>query len=348
MTGMRRVVVVDENGHISVREAPIPAPGTGEVLLEVEASAVTPGTSRQLIRAHRSESKADSRKLGYQVAGVVVDTGQSVDEFDAGHRIACMGAGYAYHSDYVCVPRNLCVALPDDVTYAEGAFNHLAATALHAVRRADVQVGEFVAVMGLGLVGQLTGQLAGVAGGRVAGVDQLPGRTEYARQVGFDHVVTTDDNPVKSVRSFTDGRGIDCGIIAFGGDGTDAFDDLIRMTKAAPDGHHYGRIAIVGNARIDYEFPIELGNMDVRAASRPGPGYHDSDWERGCDYPTEFRGDIEWTTRRNQRECLRLISESALDVESLITHRFPLAEANQGYAELFENQDSTLGVVLVP
>lgn len=347
MTDTRRVVTVDGEGAIYLAEEPCPTPGRGEVAIDVEASLITPGSGATPVANRRADPDPDRphRKRGYQAAGRIHDCGPDVEEFEVGDRVACMGSGYAFHADVDVVPQQLVVPLPDGVSYAEGAANHLAATGLHAVRRGEVEIGEFVAVVGLGLVGQLTGQLAGIAGGRVAGVDLLDGRIRTARTVGFDLAVAADDDPVESVRSFTDGRGIDCGVIAFGGEGSAAFDQLLEMTKVAPDGHRYGRIVIVGGAHVAADYPTALGNMDVRAASRPGPGYHDPDWERGTAYPDTYRGDIEWTTRRNLRESLRLVEDGRLDVESLITHRFDIEDAPAGYDVLIEDPDQALGVV---
>lgn len=350
MAETRRVVTVDGEGEIAVVEEPTPEPDAGEVLVDVEASLITPGSGAEPVRRRRENPDAGRgrSKRGYQAAGRVADLGPEVTAFEHGDRVACMGAGYAYHADAVVVPTNLCVHLPDGVSFAEGAFNHLAATGLHAVRRGEIAIGEYVAVMGLGLVGQLTGQLARLSGGRVAGVDLLPGRVAVAEQVGFDHAVKADADPVDSVRAFTDDRGIDCGVVAFGGDASTAFEQLVEMTKMAPDGHRYGRVVVVGGAHIAADYPTALGNMDVRAASRPGPGYHDEAWERGASYPVEYRGDIEWTTRRNLAEVVRLMAEDRLDVDSLITHRFPLADAAAGYDTILEDPDETLGVIFEP
>ena len=354
MADTRRVVTVDGEGTVEIVEEPVPEPGPGEVLVEVAASLVTPGSGVTPVARRREnpdpDPDRDRSRRGYQAAGRIAGLGEGVNRVAIGDRVACMGSGYAYHADAVVVPVNLTVPLPEGVSYDAGAFNHLAATGLHAVRRGDVGVGEFVAVAGLGLVGQLTGQIAGIAGGRVAGIDLLEGRVERARAVGIDRAVPAGDgaDPVGAVREFTGGRGIDCGVVAFGGEATPAFDQLVEMTRTAPDGHRYGRIVVVGGAHIEYDFPTALGNMDVRASSRPGPGYHDEAWERGADYADTYRGDIEWTTRRNLEESLRLIDEGALSVEELITHRLPLSDAAAGYDALIETPDEALGVVFRP
>lgn len=350
MDEVRQVVTADGAGRIDLVEEPISSPGAGEVVVEVEASLITPGSGAYHVGRRRTDPDPDfePEPQGYQAAGRVVELGPDVDALAIGDRVACMGTGYASHADYDVVPQNLCVPLPDDVTAEAGAFNHLAATGLHAIRRGDVRIGEEVALVGLGLVGLLTGQLAQIAGARVAGIELLDSRLDYADRLGFEHVIRGDSAPVESVRSATDGRGIDCGFLTFGGEASEAFDDLVAMMRRAPDGHQYGRIVIVGAVRLEYDFPTRLGNVDVRPSSRPGPGYHDPAWERGADYPDTVRGDIEWTTRRNIAACLRLIADGRLDVDSLITHRFPLAEAERGYEALIEDTSDALGVILEP
>ncbi len=351
MDSTRRVVTVDGEGDVGLASEPIPKPAAGEVLITVNASLVSPGSGAGPVRRRRADPdpERDPLKRGYQAAGIVDTVGGDVAEFEAGDRVACMGSGYAYHADAVVVPQHLCVPLPENVSFEEGAFNHLAATGLHTIRRGEVAIGEAVAVMGLGLVGQLTGQLARIAGARPIGSDLLPGRAEVARAVGFERAVAGGEEALaEAVDDVTDGRGIDCGVIAFGGDGTDAFEQLVSLARQAPDGHRYGRIVIVGGAHVAADFPTALGNMDVRAASRPGPGYHDPAWERGAAYATEYRGDAEWTTRRNLQESIRLIDTGKLDVETLITHRYPFEQAADGYDALLDRPGETLGVIFTP
>ena len=138
---------------------------------------------------------------------------------------------------------------------------------------------------------------------------------------------------------------MDCGIICFGGDGTAAFEQIYQMLKQAPDTHRMGRIVIVGGARISHGFAAALGNVDVLSAARTGPGYHDEAYEHGNDYPPVF---VEWTTRRNLEEVLRMIAEKKLDVQSLITHEYPLDQAAEGCDRLIFSPGEALGVVFLP
>lgn len=345
MPEMRKVAVVDGTGRVHVADRSCPEPEAGEILVDVKASAISPGTIASVVRRRRenADPDQDDQILGYQNAGDVVAVGEGVERFRPGDRVACTGAGYALHASHAVVPMNLCTHLPEGVTYEEGAFNHLAATGLHAVRRGEVSLGEYVAVMGLGLVGQFTAQLAQASGAHALGVDLIDSRVEIARTTGTECAISGDTDPVTAAEEFTQGRGIDCGVIAFGGDGTGAAETLVQMASRAPDGHEHGRIVVVGGVTLELDYPVPLGNMDVRASSRPGPGYHDEAWERGAEYTHPY---VRWTTRRNLEEVVRLVDEGRLDVEELITHRIPFVDISTGYDALVEDEDDALGVVI--
>lgn len=345
---MRKFATINGKGIISVKEGPIPEPSNGELLIEAYASVISPGTELGGVKSRRKNPNpsGSARPFGYQNAGVVIKKGEDCDEFEIGDRVAGMGGGYALHSDYACVPKNLCVPIPDEVTYKEAAFNHLAATALHAIRRGEIQISENVVVVGLGIVGQLCCQFARISGAHVMGVDRLPKRLEIASEAGADLVVNVDEeNAVAKAKEFTRGYGMDCGIIAFGGDATDAFKLIRKMLKRSPDTHRMGRIVIVGGARISHGFAAGLGNVDVRSSARPGPGYHDEEYERGKDYPPVF---VEWTTTRNLEESLRCVAEGKLKIKTLITHEYPLEEASEACEKLIQTPNEALGVVLKP
>ena len=121
------------DGVVRLEEQDLPAVGEGTVLVEVHASLVSPAASwagwRGLSRRRRSPDRnIQPKPLGYANAGVVLEAGRGVDRFEPGDRVCCMGGGYACHTDYAVVPHHLCVHLPEKVTFAQGAYGHLAAT----------------------------------------------------------------------------------------------------------------------------------------------------------------------------------------------------------------------------
>lgn len=289
---------------------------------------------------------AKPRKFGYSSAGVVEELGEGCDDIPVGLEVACMGGGYALHSDYGVIPRNLMVPKPEGLSFEEAAFAHLGATSLHAIRRSDVRIGENLLVVGLGIVGQIAVQLGTAAGAHVVAMDYLTMRRGLADRGGAELVLDPADDPVAQVKEFTGGRGLDCAIIAFGGDATETVRQIAQMMKLTPDGHRMGRLVIVGGANFQATgWPVAMGNMDIRPSSRPGPGYHDEAWERGQDYPPVF---VQWTTRRNMEETLRLAAAGRLKLEMLVTHRLPLEDFAQGAEALVSTPDRALAVILEP
>ncbi len=342
----RKYATIDGSGVIGVEEGPIPERGPAEVLVDVHASLISAGTELGGVPRRRENPNPDAkpRPFGYQNAGEISEKGAECDGYEVGMRVACMGGGYALHTTTACVPKNLAVRIPDNVSYEEAAFNHLAATALQAVRRAELELGFNVAVVGLGTIGQIACQLARLSGARVMGLDRLPRRLRTAEELGADVVVNVDeDDPVAVAEDCTEGEGMDCAIMAFGGDGTEAFNQVVQMMKLTPDTHRMGNIVIVGGAHISHTFAASLGNLNVLSSARTGPGYHDEPWEHGDEYPDVF---VRWTTKRNVQLCLRLISEGKLKVKPLITDRYPLDQAAEACEKIIRTPAETLSVVL--
>ncbi len=346
MPKKRIVAATMGNGHIGLVEQEIPPVRPGTVLVEVRNSLVSPGTElggwhglrRQL---EQPNPTAEPRPFGYSNAGVVREVGKGVDELKPGDRVNCIGAGYAMHTNYAVVPQNLCVLLPENVSFTQGAYGHLSATALHALRRGRPEFGEYVAVVGLGIVGQLAAQLYRLAGNFVLGWDRIEFRTEIARKWGIDATVLVGrEDEVDATRAFTGGLGLDAAVLAFGGDAEKAVAIIEKCLKRSLDTHPMGRIVVVGGARFLYT--STLTNVDVRRASRTGAGYHDEAWEVGGDYPPVF---VRWTSRGNVQLCMRLIATGRLHVDCLTTHTIPLEDVDAGVSAIIDEPDKILGVV---
>jgi len=343
----RKVAAIDGKGQFHVIEEPVPEPRAGQVLVEVAASLISPGTELGGVARRRANpSDAPPKPFGYQNAGTVIALGEGVERFEVGDHVACMGGGYALHASHAAVPVNLTVPIPEGVSFEEAAFCHLAATALHAVRRGAPEFGENWAVAGLGVVGQLCVQFARLCGAHVVGLDRLALRLEVAAECGAEAVFNVDEGDAgERVRQFCRGHGLDAGIIAFGGDATDALHQLYEMMLPAPDTHRWGRIVVVGGATVTVGLASRFGNVDIRSSARPGPGYHDEAWEHGADYPPVL---VRWTTRRNLQESLRAIADGRLRVRPLITDIFPLEEAAAACEKLIGSPGEALGVILKP
>ena len=183
--------------EIAVEEVPAPGCAPGGVLVRTAASLISSGTERAtvklgsmgllgkalerpdlvrgLVQRLRTngvasvvatvQAKLDrAMALGYSAAGEILEVGAGVRDFRVGQRVACAGMSYASHAELNWVPRNLCVPIPENIDYDSASFVALGSIALHAVRVAEVKIGEHVAVLGLGLVGLVTAQILQAAG----------------------------------------------------------------------------------------------------------------------------------------------------------------------------------------
>jgi threonine dehydrogenase-like Zn-dependent dehydrogenase len=347
----RWVAVQRGNGTIKAVEQDLPELKKGTLLVKVEASLVSPGTEvggwHSFAEQKKNPVPKKEQPFGYSNSGVVLQVGESVSEFKAGDRVACIGAGFALHTDYAVVPHHLCVRLPEPVSFEQGAYSMLLATAMQTLRRGEPQFGEYVCVVGLGIVGLLTARLYQLAGNYVMGWDKNPARVSLAKQWGIEAMVE-DENGPEAMEKFTSHDGLDAAVLAISGPCDETLDRLMQCMKHAPDGHAMGRIMVVGWPEFKYGSKSQIGgmnNIDVRRCSRTGAGYHDDEWEYGSDYPPVF---MRWTTKTNLELCMRLLSEGKINVDSLTTHRIKLVEAEKEIDLALANPDGMLGVVFKP
>lgn len=349
MTQTRTLVGIDEHGHGVVYKEPTPALQPGEVLVRVTATMISPGTQLSGIAAVRrgeAERKPHGRPLGYQAAGVVEHVGKNVSRLQPGQRVACFGPG-ALHTNYAIVPQMLCAPIPDGVSDEAASGMNLVLTAMQALRRTPSQLGEFLLVVGLGTVGQLVAQFGRTSGLYVMGWDMTEGRRDIAQTFCADDIADPRDSGIEQrCRDFTRGLGFDAAVLAIGGNGTPALQQVKSVMKLTPDGHHMGQLTMVGGLITESQWGAGMGNLDLHSSARSGPGYHDRAWELGeVEYPPVF---VRWTTQTNMQLALRMLEDKRLAVEPLISHRLPLSDIDRGIELLTEQPDQTLGVVLIP
>lgn len=275
--------------------------------------------------------------LGYSGAGILVDKHPTVADLEIGERVAYGGEGTG-HGETILAGRNLVVKVPDAVPFEHACFATLGSVALNAVRLAEIGLGEKVAVIGLGLVGQLIAQLARLQGGAIIGIDLKVERVELARRLGAENAVLGTSSAREAVNSFTDGRGADCVFIA-------------AATKSSAPCHQAvdicrdrGRIVEVG--AVDMSFPrneMYLKEIRLLMARAYGPGSYDPVYEKqGRDYPAAY---VRWTENRNMEEFLRLVALGRVQVQPLITHQYPLEEAAKAYQTILDPSSGSLAVL---
>lgn len=346
---IRHIATICDDGNIRIIKDQIPPIEPGMVLVKVQASLVSPGTELggwKTLKTNRESQKpfTTSRKFGYSNSGFIAKVGEGVARFKEGDRVACIGNGYALHSDWAVIPQNLCIHLPNEVSFEQGSYAMLLATAMNSVRRCEPELGERILVVGLGLVGQLTAQLHAISGNFVIAWARYPLQFELAKSWGIDQVEYSDDsNLVEKTRDFTKGYGLDAAILAFAGSSGLVWDQICSSMKKTPDGHIMGRVVMVGSSEINLKWIP--ANMDIRIAARTGAGYHDEAWECGRDYPEVY---MRWTTRTNLELCMELIAQHKINVDCLTTHHVKLLEAEETIGKIIDRGEQIVGLVFIP
>jgi len=371
---MKQVLQQPSTGEITVAEVPAPQLLPGCVLVSIRASLVSAGTERASAEFARKSllQKAQARPdlvhevihkvrrdgllsavqavrsrldrptcLGYSSAGVVTGVGEGVNDIAVGDRVACAGAGYAVHAEAACVPRLLVAKIPEGapVSFDEAAFTTVGAVALHGIRTAEVKLGEAVAVIGLGLVGQLTVQLLKAGGCRVFGFDVAADRAELAVQLGADAASCMSSEFADICSQKTHGFGVDAVLITAE---TPSNEPVNRAAEVARD-----RAVVVAVGTVGMELERQRyyeKELDFRISRSYGPGRYDAVYEqKGHDYPI---GHVRWTETRNMEGFLQFLADGKLNLKPLNTHRFTIDQAKEAYEVISGvRRELSLGVI---
>jgi polar amino acid transport system substrate-binding protein len=368
---VKQILQNPRTGSLEMVEVPAPAAEPGLVLVRNRYSVVSPGTEAQALAFGRASllGKARSRPdlvsqvlhklksegplstyrtvmgrleapqpLGYSCAGVVEAVGAGVAAFARGDRVACAGAGYANHAEFVVVPENLVARVPDGVALEHAAFATLGAIALQGLRVAQPSLGEIAAVIGLGLIGQLALQLLRANGCRVLGLDLDPGRVQEAGALGAEWAFETGALPAAWKAEATGGHGVDFALVAASASTSAPLAlaaDLCRMK---------GRISVVGAMPIELERrAVYEKELELRMSTSYGPGrYQRAYEERGLDYPIAY---VRWTENRNLQAFLALVASGGVQPGRLATETVPFEQAVEKYEELAQGRRRALAMV---
>jgi predicted dehydrogenase/threonine dehydrogenase-like Zn-dependent dehydrogenase len=287
-------------------------------------------------------NKLDSyTPLGYSLCGVVTEVGKGAEEFKVGQLVACAGNDQALHAEYNWVPVNLCAAVPAGVLPEHAAFATVAAIAMQGVRRAEVQLGETAAVIGLGLIGQLIVRLLAAAGVQAIGIDPVPERCRLAEKAGAVSAGSPDelDTVLAELAKITSGRGADHVFLSAGGNTNGPVEAAVKLARDR------ARIVDIGKMKLDLPWNAYYEKeLDVRFSRSYGPGRYDTRYELdGIDYPVGY---VRWTEKRNLESFLGLLARNELEVASLIDGVFPLTEAATVYEKLKTGELKAIGVLL--
>jgi len=369
---MKQVTQTLRTGVVEVNEVPVPALTDKFVLVKNTASVISAGTEKTKIDMGKKSllQKAKARPdlvkqvlkklqtegikktlqtvtsrlnspspLGYSCAGTVVATGGLVEGLQPGDRVACGGADYANHAEFVTIPKNLVVKIPDNVSDEEGAFATVGSIALQGVRLAEPKLGETFLVLGLGLIGQITVQLLRANGCKVIATDLDASLVTQAESFGA--IGAGPGSDVEGLcNDLSAGHGVDGVLVCAGTSSNQPIELCGAVTREK------GRVVVVGAVSMDIPredfFKKEISVVISRSY---GPGRYDPFYEEGGnDYPLGY---VRFTEQRNMQTFLELIAQEKVDVKSLITHRFGVDEAAEAY-QLIEGQKTEpyLGIMM--
>ncbi len=354
---MHQILQDLKQGATIVETVPVPLVRPGHLLIRTRRSLVSAGTERMLLEFGRANFIEKARQqpdkvrmvldklrtdglgptmrsvqakldkpipLGYSNAGVVVEVGAGVTRFQVGERVVSNGP----HAEYVCVPENLCAAIPEGVADEAACFTVVSAIALQGIRLVVPTLGETVVVTGLGLIGLLAVQLLRANGCHVLGIDPDAGRAALARGYGAETcVLSAGEDPLEAARRVSGGRGVDAVVI------TASTQSNEPMHQAAQMCRQRGRIVLVGVTGLELSrADFYAKELSFQVSCSYGPGRYDPAYEeQGQDYPIGF---VRWTEQRNFEAVLELLAAGRLDTSQLVSDRVAVADAARGYEVL--------------
>jgi predicted dehydrogenase/threonine dehydrogenase-like Zn-dependent dehydrogenase len=361
------------SGKVFLKEVPAPLAGPKNVLVQVDRSCVSVGTEmagikmsglplyrralkqphhvKRVVQLMRDQGVARVYKqvmgkldaglpTGYSAAGTVIAVGSEVEGIAVGDRVACAGAGIANHAELIDVPVNLCVPVPESLSFDLAATVTLGAIAMQGVRRTQPTLGETVVVVGLGILGQITAQLLSANGCRVIGTDVDPRRIGVAVENGMDIGINPKDGDlVERIIKLTDGVGADAVVITAASPSSDILAQSFQACRKK------ARVVIVGDVGLNMaRSDIYAKELDVLISCSYGPGRYDAVYEEeGADYPIPY---VRWTENRNMQEYLRLLAARRVRLDNMIQEPFPIDQAEEAYGKLSGDGEKPLLVLL--
>jgi len=364
---MKQIVQSFKTGKTELLELPTPNVERGQVLIQTTRSLVSQGTERMLVEFGKASLIQKARQqpekvkmvldkikidglvstvetvfnkleqplpLGYCNVGNVIEVGEGVTDFQVGDRVASNGQ----HAEFVSIPQNLVVHIPDNISDEEAAFTVIGAIGLQGIRLMNPTIGETIVVIGLGLIGLISAEILSANGCRVIGYDLDEDKVAMAKEKGvIAFNILKGNDPVKFVLDQTNDIGADGVLITASAKANGIISQAAQMSRKR------GRIILVGVIGLNIsraEFYAK--ELSFQVSCSYGPGRYDDEYElKGIDYPLPF---VRWTEKRNFETILQLISSEKLKVKNLISEIIPLDEFEKIYGD-FDNSKSIASIL---
>lgn len=368
---MKQAII--KSGVVNAETVPSPIVGNGEVLIHLEYSCISAGTEmssvnnsgksllrraldqpenvKKVIDSMRNDgiSKALNKvkskveggnATGYSISGKVIGVGSGVEGFKIGQRVAAAGAGFANHAEIVSVPKNLVTHVPENLDLSEASTVTLGAIALQGVRRIDVKLGEYVVVVGCGILGLIAIQLLIKSGARVIAIDLDDSRLEIAKSFGCEQTINPKiENPVEKVSLLTKGKLSDYVLFAAATSSSEPLSQSFNMCRKK------GTVVLLGVVGMEIKRQdIYVKEIDFKISTSYGPGRYDDSYEiEGKDYPYGY---VRWTENRNMSEYLRLVANKSVNLTKLIDNVYDIEQVEDAYNSLKSVESKPLIVLL--
>ncbi|MDC1320358.1 bi-domain-containing oxidoreductase [Flavobacteriaceae bacterium] len=364
---MKQIIQSFKTGVTELAELPSPTVKSGQLLIRTTRSLVSLGTEKMLVEFGKASLFQKARQqpdkvkmvldkirteglvptletvfnkleaplpLGYCNVGKIIDVGDGVTNFKVGDRVASNGQ----HAEFVSIPQNLAVHIPDDISDDEAVFTVIGSIGLQGIRLINPTIGETIVVIGLGLIGLLAAEMLIANGCKVIGYDLDDNKVEIAKTKGiiaFNPLKGND--PVKFVNNQTDNIGADAVLITASTKSNDIISQAAHMSRRR------GRIVLVGVIGLDISrADFYEKELSFQVSCSYGPGRYDDDYEyKGIDYPLPY---VRWTEKRNFETILQLISSRKLNVKELISEVIPLEEYDKIYGDI-SNSKSIASII---
>ncbi len=368
---MKQAIV--RKGKVIGEEVPAPLVSKGSVLIKVVNSCISAGTelsgvnlsSKSLIKRALEQPEKIKKVMnmaisdgiaktyrqfkmllnagkptGYSLSGIIIGVGEGVRNFKVGDKVAAAGGGLANHAEYVDVPENLVVNVPEGLDYIEASSVTLGAIALQGVRRADLKLGEYCLVMGCGVLGLLTIQILRNSGIRVAACDIDKTRLKVAKELGAEIVTNPlDSYSIGQVNNWSDGYGVDAVIFTAATTSSEPLSISFQMCRKK------GKLVLVGVSGMEINRgDIYAKELDFLISTSYGPGRYDKSYEeKNLDYPYAY---VRWTENRNLKEYLRLLKDGYVKLDKIIDKIFPIDQVSAAFSSLQDPEKKPLMVIL--
>ena len=271
---------------------------------------------------------------GYTAVAEIVEKGSNVP-FSVGDVVYTYGPHAAYFKiDITDRWHGVCVKVPEGLEHDVAAFTHMAGIAMTAIRVSEIELGDKVAITGLGAIGILAGQLARLQGAMVFGTDPEEFRRNLALQCRIDAVIDpAATHPADEIRRLTGGEGVSTLIEASGYSAAlESMLDAVALN---------GEIILLGSPRNPYQTNLTETLRHFHLL----PWNHTLKGALEFTFPTQPIPFVKHSIERNAQIIMNLMKEGKLNIEPIYTHRLSPSLAAMAYEGLRNRKDEFVGVV---